>query len=595
MATPSPRLVRRFVDGGVISLPLLVSGCLLLRYNSLADKRSPRQGLQITATWLSSGGVAISIKEQTMLSRKKVFLIPALLLTLLLAACGGQSSTPNSANTPKRGGTLVVADTSDPGTLNPAITTAFNTHFVTDQIYNGLVGLDEHLNPVPDLAEKWTISADGKDYTFKLRSGVQWQDGQPFTSADVKFTFEQGLLKYHSRTKAGLTPVLNGIDAPDPLTVVFHFKQPYGPLLQRLDVVEASIIPQHIFEGKDLLKDPADFMPVGTGPFKFVEYVKGDHLTLARNPHYFKANLPYLDKIVFHIVPDTTTATTALEQGEVDYLSGVNGSDIARLQKESKITLVLGFGGSGGALCQDTLIPNLTKAPFNNADVRHAFYQALDRKFLLDHVYFNQGSVSTGPISQQMTWAYSKDTTSYAYDVNTANQLLDKANLPRGADGNRLTVTFTFASSFAKLAQAMQEQLKQVGINLVLESLDFNAAVQKVFVAKNFDLGIASYCNGYDPEIGVRRVYASTNIGPIPFSIGAGFVKPQIDQLFDQASALTDRTKRAQVYATIQKTLSDDLPYFWLVDTQGYRANRAVFKGFAPQNNLFEQAWTTGG
>ena len=424
---------------------------------------------------------------------------------------------------------------------------------------------------------------------------MKWQDGQPFTSADVKFTFEQGLLKYHSRTKAGLTPVLSSIDTPDALTVIFRFKRPYGPLLQRLDVVEASIIPMHIYEGKNLLKDPANLMPIGTGPFKFVEYVKGDHITLQRNPHYFKAGLPYLDKLIFRIIPNATTATQALERGEVDYVDSVPGPDISRLRNNSQVTLVQGFGGSGGSLCQDTLIPNLTKAPFNKLDVRRAFYQALDRKFLLDHVYFDQGQVSTGPISRQMTWAYSPDVRSYSYSTASANQLLDQAGYPRGPDGNRFTVTFTSASSFAQLGQAMREQLKQVGINLVLESLDFNAAVQKVFVQKNFDLGIASYCNGNDPEIGVRRLYVSTNIGPIPFSNGAGYVNPQIDQLFNQAAASTDRTQRAQVYAAIQKTLTDDLPYFWIVDTQGYHAYRSTFKGFHLSNNLFEQAWSTGG
>src|SRR5437870_5810412 len=218
-----------------------------------------------------------------MASRKKLLLGSALLLTFLLTACNSQPTTPSSTNTPKSGGTLVVAMANDPGTLNPAITTAFFTHFVTDQVFNGLVALDDRLNPVPDLAASWTISGDGKAYTFHLRSGVKWQDGQSFTSADVKFTFEQGLLKYHSRTKAGLTAVLDGIDTPDPLTVTFNFKQPYGPLLQRLDVVEASIIPQHLYEGKDLLNDPANLTPIGTVPFKFVQYVKGHHVTLKRN------------------------------------------------------------------------------------------------------------------------------------------------------------------------------------------------------------------------------------------------------------------------------------------------------------------------
>jgi peptide/nickel transport system substrate-binding protein len=509
-------------------------------------------------------------------------------------ATAAQAEATEQAAAPQQGGTVVVAHTNDPGSLNPAITTAFNTHFVTDQIFNGLVGLDDQLNPVPELAESWEIGEEGKVYTFHLQPNVTWHDGEPFTSADVKFSFEEALLQFHSRTKAGLENILESIETPDPSTVVFRFKQPYGPLLQRLDVVEAPIIPKHIYEGKDLENDPANLNPIGTGPFKFVEYVKGDHVTLERNPNYFRAGLPYLDKVIFRIIPDANTATLALEQGEVDFLFSVQGSDLERLRNNPEITLVQGFGGSGGSLCQITLIPNLTKPPFDKLEVRRAFYQALDRQFILDRVYFGQGSLSTGPISHQLEWAYTPGVPSYPYDVAAANELLDQAGYPRSANGNRFTITFSHASSFAKLGEAMREQFRQVGINLELESMDFNAAVEKVFVKKEFDLGVASYCNGPDPEIGVRRVYVSSNIGPIPFSNGAGYKNEEIDQLFDQAATLTDRAERAEVYAEIQQIIVDDLPYFWIVDSEGYRAYRSTFEGFRVSSGPFlEQASTT--
>ncbi|MBF6613258.1 MAG: ABC transporter substrate-binding protein [Chloroflexi bacterium] len=499
-----------------------------------------------------------------------------------------------AAGTPKYGGTAVIAIGTDPGQLNPAITTSGNTHSVADQIYNGLVGLDDSLNPIPELAKSWEISSDGKTYTFHLQPNVKWHDGVAFTSADVKFSFEQALLKYHARTKAGLAPVLDGIDTPDTNTVVFRLKQPYGPLLQRLDVVEAPIIPMHIYQGKDVQNDPANLTPIGTGPFKFVGYVKGDNVTLQRNPDYFRAGLPYLDKVIYRIIPNASTAAQALEQGEVDYIGSVQGSDLQRLQNNKEITLAQGYGGSGGSVCQDTLIPNLTKSPFDKLQVRQAFYMALDRQFILNQVYFNQGTLSTGPISKQMVWAYTSDVTTYPYDVAMANQLLDQAGYPRGADGTRFAITFTHATSFDKLGAAMADELKQVGITLNQESLDFNTAVDKVFVKKNFDLGIASYCNGSDPEVGVRRAYVSSNIGPIAFSNGAGYKNPTVDQLFDQAAALTDRTQRAAIYAQIQKIITGDLPYFWLVDSQGYRAYRAVFKGFqVSKGPLVETAWTT--
>jgi peptide/nickel transport system substrate-binding protein len=485
------------------------------------------------------------------------------------------------AGTPKRGGTLVVAANADPGSLNTAITTAGGTHYVADHIYNGLVGLDDQLNPIPELAASWQITEGGRVYTFKLQPNVKWHDNRPFTSADVKFTFEEVLLKFHSRTKAGLEEVLAGIDAPTPDTVVFRFKQPYGPLLQRLDVVEAPIIAKHIYEGKNVQQDPANLRPVGTGPFKFVEYVRGDHVTLERNPNYFRTGLPYLDKVIFRVIPDTNTATLALERGEVDYISSVNGSDIERLIKNTDLKLAKGFGGGGGSLCQNVLIPNLMKeSPFKKLEVRQAFYQALDRQFILDRVYFGQGDISTGPISRQMTWAYSADVKSYPYNVAAANQLLDRAGYPRAADGNRFTVVFTHAASFARLGEAMREQLKQVGINLQLESMEVNAANEKVFIKKEFDLGVASYCNGTDPEIGVKRVYVSNNIGPVLFSNGAGYRNERVDQIFDQAAASTDRATRVRLYAELQKILTDEVPYFWIIDSEGFRANRATFAGF---------------
>lgn len=500
-----------------------------------------------------------------------------------------------AAGTPRRGGTLVVAASADPGQLNTAITTAGGTHYVADHLYNGLVGLDDELNPIPELAASWQVSEGGKVYTFKLQPNVKWHDGVPFTSEDVKFTFEQALLKYHARTKSGLESVLEGIDAPSPDTVVFRFKQPYGPLLQRLDVVEAPIIAKHIYAGKDIQKDVANNAPIGTGPFKLVEAVKGDHVTLERNPAYFRAGLPYLDKVIFRIIPDANTAALALEQGEVDYLNSVQGPDIARFQQSADIKLAEGFGGGGGTVCQNVLIPNLMKdAPFNKREVRQAFYQALDRQFILDRVYFGQGTVSTGPISRQIVWAYTPDVKAYPYDVAAANALLDGAGYPRGGDGTRFTVVFTHPASFARLGEVMREQLKQVGINLQLETLDVNAANDKVFVKKDFDLGVASYCNGTDPEIGVRRVYISTNIGPVLFSNGAGYKNAAVDALFNQAAALTDRAARAKLYAQFQQIVVDDLPYFWINDSSGFRAYRSAFTGFRFSFGPFiEPAYTT--
>ncbi|MCA1650383.1 MAG: ABC transporter substrate-binding protein [Acidobacteria bacterium] len=500
-------------------------------------------------------------------------MIAGLVLATNACTLDSRDATPPST-------TLIVALGGDPGALNPAVTTSGGTHPVTDQIFNGLVGLDQQLNPVPELAERWTIEDDGRTYRFTLRTGVRWHDGAPFTAADVKFTFEEALLKYHSRTRAALEGLFDRIETPDDLTVVIRLKRPYGPLLQRLDVVEASIIPRHQYAGQDLLSGEPTRRPLGTGPFRFVSYAPGDRLVLQRNPAYFREGLPGLDRIVFRVLPNPATSVAALQSGDVDFIGNVPGPDVGRLRRRPDMAVVPSTGSSGGSVCQDVLIPNLTRPPFNDLRVRRAFAHALDRRFIVDRVYYGQGQPATGPISRLLTWAYTPEVRQYPHDQEAARQLLEQAGLKARPDGSRFSITFTHANNHQRLAQVLREQLKAVGITLELLTVDFNAQVEQVFVKKTFDLGLASFCNGADPDIGVRRVYVSSNIGPYPFSNGAGYRNPRIDALFDEASQMVDRPSRRARYVEIQEVLAEDVPYFWLIDSEGLRAHRTAFTGF---------------
>ncbi|HXG53883.1 MAG TPA: ABC transporter substrate-binding protein [Vicinamibacterales bacterium] len=506
---------------------------------------------------------------------------------VLLAAVGGAACARKPAAPSAT--TLVVAVGSDPGALNPAVTTSGSTHPITDQIFNGLVGLDEQLQPIPELAERWTVEDGGRAYRFALRPGVTWHDGVPFTSADVKFTFEQALLKYHSRTRAALEGLLDTVETPDDLTAVFRLKRPYGPLLQRLDVVEASIIPKHQYEGHDLLHGEPARKPVGTGPFRFVSYATADRIVLERNPTYFRQGLPGIDRLVFRILPNAASAVAALESGDVDYTVSVPGPDIPRLQRTPGIAVVKSAGGSGGSACQDVLIPNLTRRPFSDLRVRRAIAHAIDRDFIVERVYFGQGQPATGPISRLIPWAYTPDVRQYPHDPAQARKLLDEAGLKPDATGQRVAITFTHGANQQRLGQALREQLKAVGITLNLEMLDFNAAVERVFVKKTFDLGLASFCNGADPEIGVRRVYVSSNIGPYPFSNGASYRNATIDALFDAAAARVEKDQRRETYVEIQRILAEEVPYFWLIDSETLRAHRQTFTGFRLWTGAFAE------
>ena len=515
-------------------------------------------------------------------------------MTLALASLGATALAADPASPARRpsGGTLVVGAPSEPPHLNPAITTGGQVHAVASSMFNGLVGLDQNADPVPELAEKWQVSSDGKTFTFFLRKDVRWHDGTPFTATDVKFTFEELLLKFHARTRAGLKDNLAGIDAPDAHTVVFRFHNGYAPLLRRLDAIEAPILPRHIYQGKDPFANPPTGGPVGTGPFRFGSWARGNHVILLRNESYFRKDRPYLDRVTFRFLPSSAAAVVALEVRELDYLSIVSGADLNHLRGSKEVSLARSASGTGGSFCINTLIPNLRRLPLQNPDVRRAINVAIDRKFILDRVNFGAGQAARGPIHSELAW-FDPALATISQDRAQAARLLESAGYPPASSGVRFSLRFAYAhAGFGPLADALKTQLAQVGIDLVLEPGDVNAVTDRVFLKSDFDLSVASLCNGPDPDVGVKRIYHSSNILPIPFGNGAGYRSAEIDSLFDRAAQTMDRATRIALYREIQKVLLKEMPYVWLIETEGYRAYRKNVGGLRLwSGNTFEDAY----
>lgn len=515
------------------------------------------------------------------------------------------AATPDPSRTDEAGGggTLVVAIGADPGHLNPAITTSGATHTAAELIYNGLVGLDENLEPVPELAESWEIQDGGATYTFSLRAGVVWHDGTPFTSADVKFTFEEALLKLHARTRASMAPALEAIETPDPLTVVFRFQQPYAPLLQQLDVTEAPILPRHIYEGSDPAENPANLEPVGTGPFAFVSYTPDAEIRLKRNEAYWRPGLPKLDDVVLRVIPETGTQVIELESGGVDWIWNVPGPDQERLDADPRIELLQTDRNPGGANCIMTMSFNLERPMLADVRLRQAIAQAIDRPQFVERVLFGQGRVAEAPISSGIAWAHASGLPMPAFDPAAAGQLLDEIGWARAADGTRvaqgvdgvadgtpLALDFLHFPSFARYGELLRAQLAEVGIDLALRPLDPPVFAETVFTARDFDTNVISYCNGTDPEIGVRRMFDSSQIGPVPFSNAAAYRNERVDALFDEAARTLELPARGELYRQIQEQVVADLPYLWLVETSGVRAYRSPCRGFIPYAQFAEAA-----
>jgi peptide/nickel transport system substrate-binding protein len=499
-------------------------------------------------------------------------------------------SMPRAQGDP--GKTVVVATPADPQHFNPGITTASHTHAVADSLFNGLVALARDASPLPDLAQSWAIEDGGRVYRFKLAGNVRWHDGTALTPADVAFTFREILLKYHARTKASLAPLIDAIETPDNETVVFRLKRPYPALLQQLDVTEAPILPKHVFAGTDPNTNTANLNPIGSGPFKLDSYRRDDQAVLIRNPEYFKPGLPRIDRLAFRVIPDERTATLAIAKGEIDYLRDISGPDLVSLRQNPDIVLDQVTSGPGGGNCIMTVGFNLERKILADVRVRRAFALAVDRNRMQRDVIFGQGRVADAPISSGIGFAHASGVLApFKRDVEAAKKLLDEAGMTPGDGGVRLKIDMVHFPQFSRFSEAMRQDLSEIGVRLTPRPLDRAATIDTVFTARDFDSTLISYCNGLDPEIGVRRMYVSSNIGKVPFSNAAAYRDPEVDRLFDEAATLTEPAGRGAVYRTIQEILARDLPYWWLVETDFTVANRVGLEGFTSWRGQFaEQA-----
>lgn len=538
--------------------------------------------------------------------RRPLSLSLTLAVVLTLVACGDDddeeaAQTTSTTAAPTRGGTLVVAIDSDPGGLNPAITTSGGTHTASELMYNGLVELGPKSEPKGELAESWEVQENGAVYRFALRDGVKWHDGKPFTSADVKFSFENVLLQFHSRTKASVGSALASIETPDERTVVFRFKQPYAPFLQQLDVTEAPMVAKHVYEGTDPLTNPANQAPVGTGPFKIVTYTKGTEVRMERNPDYFKRGLPYLDAVIMRVIADPASQVSALEAGEVGWVFDVPGPDLERLKAGRFDTIETGIN-PGGSNCIMTVSYNLERPMFQDVRVRRGLAQALDREQFLERVAFGEGKVAEAPISSGIPFAHADDLQGMpSFDRTAAARSLDQAGWKREGtgvrtargvegvpDGTRLAFDFSVFPTFRQYGELFRAQLAEVGAEVTLQPLEPPVFADTVFTKRAFDTNIISYCNGLDPEIGVRRMYISSNIGAVPFSNAAAYRNPEVDRLFDQAQSTVEREDRSDLYRQIQEAVVKDLPYFWIVETTSTRVFSDKCQGFGPAGHFAE-------
>lgn len=487
----------------------------------------------------------------------------ARLLTTAVAAILAAALPLSSALAqPKRGGTLNLLVEPEPPALSTIAHTAGPSTKVSGKVLEGLLTYDHDLTPKPQLATEWAISEDGLRYSFKLREGVLWHDGKPFTSADVAASIAI-LKQYHPRGRGTFANVVT-VETPDPLTAVIVLSKPAPYLISAFAASESPIVPKHLYESTDPSTNPKTNAPVGTGPYIFKEWVRGSHIVYERNPNYWDKPKPYIDRLVVKFIPDAAARAVAFEAGTVD-LGGetpVPLSELDRLKNDPRI----GIEEKGYSYS-----PSVQRIEFNfenkylkDVRVRRAIAHAIDKRVILNTVWYGYGEPTATPISARLTRFHDPSVQPYAFDPKKAEQLLDEAGFERGADGVRFRLTHDFlpyGDGYRRTADYLRQALSKVGIEITIRSQDFATYIRRVYTERDFDFTNNSMGNTFDPTVGVQRLYWSKNFKKgVPFSNGSGISNPEIDALLEAATIELDPAKRKQQFARFQQIVAEEVP-----------------------------------
>lgn len=480
---------------------------------------------------------------------------------LLLAS----TALPRIAGAQEAGGRLIVAADSEPKNLNPAIVASNGVFFIASKIVEPLAeaSFDGPDGLSPRLATSWEGSPDGLSATFKLREGVTWHDGRPFTAADVAFS---ALNVWKPLQNLGRLVFANlaGVDTPDEHTAVFRFSKPTPfQLIRNALPAVTSVVPRHLFEGTDIATNPANTRLVGTGPFKLAEYRPGEYYRLERNAAYWGKGEPKLAEIVYRVLPDRASAGSALEAEEIQLaaFSAVPLADLDRISKVPGIKVI--SKGYEGLTYQLVVEINHRRKELADLKVRQAIAHAIDRQFVVDTVFLGYAAASTGPVPKNAPQFYTADVPLYEFDVAKANALLDAAGYAKGADGTRFSLKLRPAPYFGETRQFgdyLKQALAAVGIDAVLVDADAAAHQQAVYTDHDFDLAVGPPVFRGDPAISTTILVQSGIPAGVPFSNQGGYGNPELDAVIEQASETIDSEARTELYRRFQRLVAADLP-----------------------------------
>jgi peptide/nickel transport system substrate-binding protein len=481
---------------------------------------------------------------------------------------------------------LLVAERSTPKSMNPNWQQDSGVHSPASSIFSHLVVLDwgvtQGVTAYGDLAKDWEISDDGTVYTFHLYEGVTWHDGKPLTSADVKYTFETIIEKEYPL--ANYLKGVKEIRTPDDNTVVVELNeaQPsFVPLLAQATNWYGKIMPKHLYEGTDWDTSPANEHPIGSGPFKFVEWVPESHTLLEANDDYFRGR-PAVDKVIFQYVPDTNVAVTMFQSGEMPYLVNhyvPSFGEIAQMMEdpeESKKVV------QTDSIYGRDLYINLREEPLSDPKVREALAYAIDRDAINQTAFLGMWPPMQNAGIPVLGEFLNPEALHPDHDPARAEELLDEAGYPKGDDGWRfpLRVTNPTIADTELIAEVLVQQLRQVGIEATWEKYDSATWNEKI---KGGDFDVSLYYVRYGPDPDAYSVHFETGAA----RNFTGYSNPEVDELLTQARFETDHEKRVAAYHRIQEILVKDRPMINLFQQRRFSFVNPEWSGFAVQEDGF--------
>lgn len=482
---------------------------------------------------------------------------------------------------PKYGGKVVLQMTGEPDLLNPMLSIWEIVESICGGIFDTLIRRDWEMNLSPGLAKSWDTSPDGKTITLQLEENVLWHDGQPFTSDDVVYTYSDLVPNYSPFYKAYFGN-LESVEASGEHSVVFKLKAPNPDFLAHIAQEAGGVpMPKHLYAGTDVMKNPSNTNPVGTGPFKFVRWDKTASITLAKNPDYYVKGRPYLDTIVWAFIYDAAAAVAAFQAGTVDQLFGEQEpSELPVLQQIPDATVDLRFAPSQPF---HKMQFNLRDPILKDTKVRQALYHATDISEIWEKIMFKEAVISTGPLSQGTFTKkfYTPDVQAYPLDVDNANKILDDAGYAKKSDGKRFQLQCVIPSSatwFIKKCELLRNQWSKIGVDLVNVAEEDTLFLQHVFLEWKFQVNPVWEYGG--PTIGDALGYLhSSQMIKAYFTNNMGYSNQKVDQLLDSQAVETDANARISMVQQIQQEVMKDPPEIYLYTAQNMFPYKSKFHG----------------